>query len=88
MEGSYGAVSDGGVGIEPWQVPRRGSVGTGMGQDWETHSPGGVPDQSAWNGAGGMGGGLLATGQWPGRMAPAWHRGFYGGPGIRTGGSA
>lgn len=81
---SPGGISDGGVGIEPWQIPKFGGGTTVGGKDWGT-SPTGVPAQGlASTGAGGT----FAQGEWPGTMAPAWHRGFFGGVGTRTGGGS
>jgi len=84
---SPGGIASGGVSIEPWQVPRFGSSvggnGRGIGQ-----AAGGTGIGSAQGlGSTGMGGGF-AQGGWPGKMAPAVHRGFFGGEGIRTGGYA
>lgn len=81
---SPGGMSDGGVGIEPWQIPRRGGGTTIGGKDWAT-SPAGVSSQG--QSSTGVGG-TFAQGNWAGKLLSGQHRGFWGGEGIRTGGYA
>lgn len=81
-----GGVKDGGVSIEPWQIPKFGGEsdsGRGLGQQ-AGGSAIGTSQGLAPTGASGA----FATANWPGRMAPMWHRGFFGGAGIRSGGGA
>ena len=85
---SPGGISSGGISIEPWRIPRFGAGGQGssnqrsLGQG--SSGTGFEEMQKAWSSTG-VGGGF-GTGEWPGEMAPAMHRGLFGGPGIRTGG--
>lgn len=78
-----GGIKDGGVGIEPWQIPRFGGGTTIGGKSWAT-SPTGVPAQG--QAATGVGG-TFAEGNWAGKLPSGAHRGWYGGEGIRTGGA-
>lgn len=82
-----GAIADGGTVVESWQIPKFGdSMGggsRGVGQAAGRTAIGTSQGPSST----GIGG-LYASGVWPGEMAPMWHRGFFGGPGIRTGGGS
>jgi hypothetical protein len=80
---SPGGMSDGGVGIEPWKIPRFGSSVGGSGRGIGQAAGGTSIGTSQGLGSTGIGGGFA---QWPGTMEAPWqHRGLYGGLGDRTG---
>jgi len=82
-----GAISDGNVSIQPWQIPRQGDGGSSSQRSVGQHWTGSFSAPSS-QGLGSTGiGGSFVQGSWPGKMAPVFHRGFYGGEGIRTGGA-
>jgi hypothetical protein len=75
------AASDGGVGIEPWNIPRRGGA---TGTASSSLGPEPYPAPTPQGGGAIIGGGLGA--QWPGHMRPLWtsgKRGLFGGQGDR-----
>jgi len=86
---SPGGIKDGGVSLEPWQIPKLGGSGTGSSSQRSIGQGAfGVAFsefQGAWASTG-IGAGF-AAGSWPGKLAQAFHRGMFGGNGIRTGGS-
>lgn len=80
-----GAITDGGIGTEPWQIPRLGASSgkSPVPKSW-SQSPTGEPSQG--NASTGVGGLFApATTSW---LPSGQHRGLYGGWGIRTGGYA
>jgi hypothetical protein len=77
------AIADGGVGIEPWHIPKLGGSVGGTGRGIGQSAGGTGIGTSQGLGSTGMGGGFA---DWPGHMEPPWaHRGLYGGLGDRTG---
>lgn len=73
---SPGGISDGGVSIKPWQIPRLGGT-ISSNKAW-SQSPTGETSQG--RGSTGMGGGFA---QWTGHTEPSWGKGLFGGWGER-----